>query len=294
MALSTHSGGAADKAGFFYESLWGVRCMVDVLNGDAVDIRIETLGEDGAEFCLLRRERREHWQAKRQVSDQQTWTLKRLHSEGVLSYFFAKFREGDACVFASISDAPELGQLVENAKAAKKSGESTDRFKSNLLSEKREKLFEDLKNSVGAVSEEETLAFLCAIAVHGGREITLEPEFGFRLAVMFQGPWQNTMAALRDLYLRSTHETLTAADIERHLQTCGIAKRRGGAPDARDRILDMTRVYVEGQRAKLIRHTPIRRSVAEEVVAKIQSSTGGVRRGQAWLFDISHVCLGRF
>lgn len=276
MALSTHSGGAADKAGFFHESLWGVRCMVDVLNGEASAIRIETLGEDGAEFCLFKGNIREHWQAKRQVSDQQTWTLKRLQAEGILAYFFSKFRDRDTCVFASISDAPELGQLIENAKAAQKAGESLGRFKLHLLSDKRSRHFEDLQIAVGTVSETEALEFLCSISVHGGRENTLEIEFGFRLGVMFQGPWQNTMAALRDLYLRSTHETLTATDIERYLQTCGIAKRRGGAPDARDRILDVTRGYVEGQRAKLIRRTPIRRSVAADVVAKIQSSTGSL------------------
>ena len=270
MALSTHSGGAADKAGFFHESLWGVRCMVDVLNGEASAIRIEKPGDDGGEFYLQRGNLREHWQAKRQVTGQETWTFKKL--EQVLVFFFEKFRAGESSVFASVADAPELRMLTENAQAAKKAGEDLGQFKAHYLDKKRTVQFEELRNLVGAVSEEETLGFLCAIAVHGGREITLEPEFGFRLAVMFQAPWQNTMAALRDLYLRSTHETLTAADIERHLQTCSIGKRRGGAPDARDRILDVTRGYVEGQRAKLIRRTPIRRLVAADVVAKIQSS----------------------
>jgi hypothetical protein len=274
MALSTHSGGAADKAGFFHESLWGVRCMVDVLNGEASAIRIEKPGDDGGEFYLQRGNLREHWQAKRQVTGQETWTFKKLKQ--VLVFFFEKFRAGESSVFASVADAPELRMLIENAQAAKKAGEDLAQFKAHYLDKERTVLFKELRNLVGAVSEEETLDFLCAIAVHGGREVTLEPEFGFRLAVMFQGPWQNTMAALRDLYLRSTHETLTAADIERHLQTCGIAKRRGGAPDARHRILDLTHGYVEGQLAKLIRRTPIRRSVAADVVAKIQSSTGSL------------------
>lgn len=274
MSLSTHSGGAADKAGFLHESLWGVRCMVDVINGEAVAIRIETPGDDGAEFYLQRGRIREHWQAKRQVTGQGTWSFAKL--EDVLVFFFQKFRVGEPCVFASVSDAPELRMLTENAQAAKKAGEDVAQFKAHYLDKKRTAQFEELRNLVGAVSEEETLDFLCAIAVHGGREITLEREFGFRLGVMFQGPWQNTMAALRDLYLRSTHETLTAADIERHLQTYGINKRRGGAPDARDRIRDVTCAYVEGQRAKLIRRTPIRRLVAADVVAKIQSSTGSL------------------
>jgi hypothetical protein len=270
MALSTHSGGAADKAGFFHESLWGVRCMLDVLNGDAECIRIETPGDDGAEFYLQRGKVREHWQAKRQVTGQETWTLAKL--EGVLEFFFKKFRAGESCVFASVSDAPELRMLTENAQAARKAGETVDNFKSLFLDKKRKIQFKELENILGAVSDDETFAFLCAITVHGGREITLEPEFGFRLAVMFQGPWQNTMAVLRDLFLQSTHETLTAGDIERHLHASGIVKRRGNVPDAVDRIIDVTRGYVEGQRAKLIRGTAIRRSVADDLVAKIKGA----------------------
>jgi hypothetical protein len=248
--------------------------MVDVLNGEAATIRIETPGDDGAEFYLQRGNLREHWQVKRQVTGQSTWSFEKL--KDVLDFFFQKFRANELCVFASISDAPELRMLIENAQAAKKAGESLQQFKDRYLDKKRADHFEALRNLVGAVSEAETFDFLCAITLHGGREITLEPEFGFRLATIFQGPWQNTMAALRDLYLRSTHETLTAAQIEQHLRTCGIMKRRGIAPDARDRILAVTRSYVEGQRAKLIRRLAIRRSVADDVVSKIQAGTSSL------------------
>ena len=274
MALSTHAGGAANKAGLFYESLWGVRCMVDVLNGKAASIQIETPGDDGAEFCLQRGTVREHWQIKRQVTGQGTWSLQKL--KGVLGFFFEKFRIGESSVFASVSDAPELRMLTENAQATKKAGEGLDYFKQHFLGKKRSAQLEALQNIVGAVSEEEMFNFLCTITVHGGREATLKPEFGFRLFTMFQGHRQTTMAVLRDLFLRSAHETLTAADIERYLQTSGIAKRRGGAPDANERILELTRTYVAGQRAKLIRNTPIQRGVAADVVKRIQSSTSSL------------------
>ena len=244
--------------------------MLDVLNGEAQSIRIETPGDDGAEFYLERGSVREHWQAKRQVTGQATWSFAKLND--VLEFFFHKFRAGERCVFASVSDAPELRMLTENAQAAMNAGGGLEEFRTHFLDQKRAQQFEELKNIVGAVSEEEVFAFLCAVTIHGGREITLEPEFGFRLEVMFQGTWQNSMAAMRDLYLRSTHETLTASDIERHLLTYGITKRRGGIPNARDRIQDLTRGYVEGQRSKLIRGAPILRKVAEDLVAKITSS----------------------
>jgi len=269
MALSTHPGGAADKAGLFHEALWGVRAMRYVLEGEASAIRIETPGDDGAEFYLQRGDVREHWQAKRQVTGQDTWSFQRLKSEGVLAFFFEKFRLGERCVFASISDAPELAQLTQNAAATP----SFVEFKEHFLNKKRSEQFAELRNHLGSPTEEEVFRFLCSVSVHGGRENTLEPEFGFPLGAMFQGSWQNTMAVLRDLYLRSSHETLTAADIERYLLSCGITRRRADAPDTRERVVAVTRGYVAGQRAKLIRGTPIRRAVADDVVTKIQTNS---------------------
>ena len=160
--------------------------MVDVLNGDAESIRIETPGDDGAEFYLQRGNVREHWQAKRQVTGQGTWSFEKL--KGVLEFFFQKFRAGEACVFASVSDAPELRMLTENAQAAKKAGEGLDHFKAQFLDKKRAGQFADLRNIVGAASEEETFNFLCSITIHGGREITLESLIGFGLTAKFPAP----------------------------------------------------------------------------------------------------------
>ena len=266
MALSTHSGGAADKAGLVHEALWGVRGLLFVLDGEATSIRIETPGDDGAEFYLQRAAVREHWQAKRQITGQGTWSFQSLQS--VLGFFFEKFRLGDRCVFASVSDAPELRMLTENAAAAS----ALDEFKEHFLDDTRRKNFDKLRDQLEAISEQETFDFLRAFTIHGGREITLEPEFGYRLSVMFQGPWQTTMAVLRDLYVHSSHETFTAPDIEQYMRTRGIVRRRAGGPGALDRVQDLTRVYLSGQRAKLILGTPIRRVVADDVVAKIRDS----------------------
>ena len=266
MALSTHSGGAADKAGLVHEALWGVRGLLFVLDGEATSIRIETPGDDGAEFYLQRGAVREHWQAKRQITGQGTWSFQSLKS--VLGFFFEKFRLGERCVFASVSDAPELRMLTENAAAAS----SLDELKEHFLDETRRKNFDKLRDQLEAISDQETFEFLRAVTIHGGREITLEPEFGYRLSVMFQGPWQATMAVLRDLYVHSAHETFAAPDIEQYMRTRGNVRRRAGGPSAADRVQDLTRVYLSGQRAKLIRGTPIRRVVADDVVAKIRDS----------------------
>lgn len=267
MALSTHPGGAADKAGLVHEALWGVRAFVSVLNGEASAIRIESPGDGGAEFYLVRGGVREHWQAKRQVTGQVSWSLQRL--EAVLKFFYEKTRAGERCVFASVSDAPELRTLSQNARAAASFAE----FCQHFLCKGRNDQFAQLRRLLGSPGENDVFRFLRAVTVESSAEVTLESLVGCTLAATFHGPWQTTMAVLRDLYLHSAHETMTAADIERHLQNRGITRRRASSPEARDRILAITRGYVAGQRAKLICGTAIRRAVANEIVAKLQSSS---------------------
>ncbi len=267
MALSTHAGGSADKVGNFHEALWGVDAFLAVLGGEASAVRIETPGDDGVEFHLVRGAFREHWQAKRQTTSSDTWSIKSL--KAVLAVFFHKSRLGDRCVFASVSGSPDLKQLTENARAA----QSLAEFNKHFLSKRRDEQLAELKRCLDSPSEEEVFDFLRAVTVRSADEVTLEFEVGRALGAVFQGPWQNTMAVLRDLYLRSTHETLTAADIERHLRTCGIARRRATSLDAKRRLLATTQAYVSGQRAKLIRGTSIRRSAADDTIAKFRSNS---------------------
>jgi hypothetical protein len=113
--MSTLPGSAADKAGLVHEALWGVYAMLKVLCGDADSICIEEPGMDGAEFHLQFGKTREQREAKRQVLSQENWSLQLLKSKGVLTFFLEQTRQGNSCVFASISEAPELRILSENA-----------------------------------------------------------------------------------------------------------------------------------------------------------------------------------
>ena len=60
-------GGAADKFGNRYEGRWTVLCMLEVLDGKADSIRLESPGIDAAEFWLKRSSRQEYHQVKRQI-----------------------------------------------------------------------------------------------------------------------------------------------------------------------------------------------------------------------------------
>ncbi|MGY8689171.1 MAG: hypothetical protein ACKVHP_15725, partial [Verrucomicrobiales bacterium] len=158
--------------------------------------------------------------------------------------------------------------LTENAVAAS----SLDEFKKHFLNKKRSRQFKDLGNHIAAQSEEETFEFLCSVSVEGGRENTLEVVLGRNLSASFSGPSQTTMAVLRDLFLRSSHETLRADDIEEHLAKCEISRRRVAVAE-RDRVGDVTRSYTAGQRAKLIRGVLLPRDEGKKIVSDIRDSS---------------------
>ena len=85
--MSSLPGGPADKASTVYEGLWGVYAMVQVLAGHATALRIEPPRVDDAEFYLQKAEHNEYWQTKRQLLSQNTWTLQKLKTTGVLDFF---------------------------------------------------------------------------------------------------------------------------------------------------------------------------------------------------------------
>ena len=144
--------------------------MLQVLRGEADAICIEEPGVDGAEFFLQRGAAREYWQAKRQILSQENWSLQLLNSAGVLDFFLERLQAGESCVFASISDAPELRVLAENASNAKDS----EVFRNAFLGGGRRDYFNQLRDYWNKIAEPEAFDYLRHIRVEGARECTLE------------------------------------------------------------------------------------------------------------------------
>src|ERR1035438_8312017 len=216
--MSTLPGGAADKAGLVHEALWGVYAMLQVLRGEADTICIEEPGVDGAEFFLQRGSAREYWQAKRQVLNQENWSLQLLKSAGVLDFFLERLQAGESCVFASISDAPELRVLAENASAAK----DWDVFRNAFLGGGKRDDFDRLRNRWNKIPEPDVFDYLRRIRVEGARECTLESLLSWVLKATFTGPPQIALAVLQRLYETSVHQTLSASAIRQCLEACAI------------------------------------------------------------------------
>lgn len=268
--MSTLPGGPADKFGNIHEALWGVVGMSTVLGGQADAIRIEEPGTDGAEFYLERAGIKEHWQAKRQVLSQKTWSLKLLKTEGILEFFWQRANAGERCVFASISDAPELRGLSENAGHAQDWPEFQNQF---LAAACWKKHFNELEKFLGHPESKDVFAFLLQVQVVSASESYLEESLLSKVKLLFTGLSHTVLALLRDFYISSIHRKLTAGDILKHLESHGITTRSlPVCKELRDSLQSITATYIAGQRAKLIRGRGILRQTATDVVERIKSS----------------------
>lgn len=270
--MSTLPGGPADKAGNNHEALWGVVGMVSVLGGQADAIRIEKPGTDGAEFYLEKGANFEHWQAKRHIFSQKTWSLKLLYQEGILGFFKQRVDAGESCVFASISDAPELRGLSENANEA----EDWLEFESKFLSAREWKShFYDLTKHLGYGSPKECFEFLRKVRVEGARESTIEALLLPVFRASFTGAPETVLAVLNDLYINSVHRKLTVEDILQHLADLHGIKHRvlQVSAELHDSVRSITESYIAGQRGKLIQGDSIPRRTCINVVQKLREST---------------------
>lgn len=279
--MSSLSGGPAEKAGGNYETLWGVRAMLEILQGKAERIRIEEPRVDGAEFWIERDSSREYWQVKRQLISQATWTLNALAGPGVLAFFIEQRRAGHRCVFASITDAPELRTLAERARdaatAAQEGEDGFAEFMAKFLVEKEwREQFTKLRRHWDDAPEAETFNLLCGIEVRSSDDYTLSQDLSHTLRVMFDAPGRASLDCLRTLYQDNVHQILTAATIRRHLEKRGIHPRAFPLGESVLTTLKaITETYISGQRAKLIRRQMISRAAARDTIVRIADARFG-------------------
>jgi hypothetical protein len=243
---------------------------MDLLHETAERIRVEEPRVDGAEFWIERAAGREYWQAKRQLLSQKVWSLTVLAGEGVLSFFLGQLRAGHRCVFASITDAPELRTLAERARDAQGFEEFLVKF---LAGEKWRTQFEELCRFWENVSDADAFDLLRRIEVRSSDDCTLAQSICHALGVMFDAPARTSLDCLRTLYQDSVHQVLTAESIREHLKTRGINTRVFPIEQSvLNRVKSVTEAYVLGQRANLIRGQMISRAAAGEIISKVAES----------------------
>ena len=241
------SGDASTMVGISYELAWTVRCLVRVMEGEAISIRLQPPGQDGEgiEFYVKTHLGIEYHQAKNQITGKGKWSLGELASRGVLTHFDEKLRTQDTtCVFISGHAADTLKELAERARSA----ESWNEFKQEFISSSTwSDFFSQLKGYWTESGEEDLYAKLKRVQVHVIDEDLLRNLVQSRLESLIDGNPSTAVAVLKEFASSRTHQTLTCTDIWDYLMAHGLNRRDwvADAPFA-DLIEEKTQAYKSG------------------------------------------------
>lgn len=264
----TLPGGPADKLGNRYEKLWTISEVVEMLMGSSDSIRIEDPTVQKAEFVVTTGGLREFHQAKR-GNPSGKWSLAALAAKDTgLIQAIGSILSGnqDRFVFASGSDARELGELSEAAIQAA----SFDEFQSAFLAaDEKKELFEKL---CGYWACDPATAYerLQRVEVRSIGEIDLEQKVRWGLQALFLADPVDVLAELQKIVDDSVFRTIDRQELIDRLAQRGYALRRLLTPqNAGLAIQSATERYLDGVRKKLIQKSLVTREVANSLVSRL-------------------------
>lgn len=268
-------GGASDKAGLRYELRWTVACMVDVMEGKALSIRLEPPGSagEGVEFWTRTSSGTGYHQVKRQRTGLGRWSLSELASEAVLPNFYDKLHDPSAtCTFVSTHAAHTLDELSDRARRA----ESWEEFQGSFLSSQAQSAnFDQLHTKWGSSSKEDSFRRIQRVHVRTVDEAYLRITVQNRLETLVDGDAATVLDVLSELALEKVHHALTATDIWGHLSSRGFSRRRW----AEDKsvigaVNEQNRGYLAPLRQANIAGKVVIRSEVDRVLEKFDAEDG--------------------
>jgi hypothetical protein len=264
----TLPGGPADKLGNRYEKLWTISEIVKMLMGFSDSIRIEDPAVQKAEFVVTRGGLHEFHQTKR-VNQSGKWSLAALAAKDTaLIQAIGSILSGNQnrFVFASGSDARELGELSESAGQAASFNEFQSAF---LAADEKRELFNKLCGywACDAATAYERLQ---RIEVRSIGEIDLEQKVRWGLQTLFLADPVDVLADLQKIVEDSVFRTIHRQELVDRLAQRGYALRRLLTPqNAGLAIRSATERYLDGVRKKLIRRSLVTREFANFLVSRL-------------------------
>ena len=250
----SYPGGIATKHGERYEARWTVNCVLAILRGEADSMDLEPIGSegDGAEFVLVRGDRREYHQVKRRRTGMGHWSLKALKAEGVLASFSRKLREGGYTRFVSEQDADQLRVLSERADDA----DDLDDFRRLLGGQKWTENFRTLTNHL-RLSEADAFEALRRVGVTVLDEEKLKTLNEAWIEPLVDGRPADALADLADIVRDSIPGRLDAATVWSKLtDQYGKHRRRWNVdPTVRQRVDELTQTYLAPLRGVRLRQS---------------------------------------
>ena len=250
-----------------------------LLRGDAEAIRIEDPGVEKAEFVVTTGVRRELHQVKRHHQDGK-WSFAALRADGLLRAIGRQLAgNDDRFVFASGSDARQLSELCEAARASESEEEFERAF---LAARERRKRFKKLRCD-WACDVASAVERLRRIEVRTIDERELERTVRWGVQALFLADPRKVVAELRTIVDDSVHRTITRQALVGLLGRRGYRLRRLTSPEnAGVAVEAATDTYLEGARSKLIRRMLIPRTAAEMLLARLnETATDSVLTGGA-------------
>lgn len=262
-------GGPASKFGQRYEGRWTVNAFLQVLDEEASSIRLETPGEDFAEFVLQVAAETQYHQAKRAYAKAGRWSIKTLFREGVLGEFKRKLdTEPEAvCVFVSEQDASDLHVLASDARNALSPQEFLDLF---ATSEPRQKALREVVAG-WKVTDREAYDLLCRIRVETGSDAILLQLAEVRAEKLVDADPAVVVDVLAQLALERVHAELHADEIWRYLEDRGLRRRHWATdPHVQGVVADATSLFLERLRGTAIGGELIARTEAAGISADLR------------------------
>jgi hypothetical protein len=267
------AGGAADKMGNQYENYWALHAMIRILANDVKSIQIEPVDFYKTDFALsFESATTEVWQTKRQTSCRY-WSLKKLNDEGIFSFFQEQYRRSNIGVFASISDAPDLREILERAKHSN----SWNDFK--LLIDKTKKVnlnFNTIRDFIKQ-SPPETFAILknSRLTHSSHDQLILSIDLSLRTLFRDQQP-EKVRSILFEYYFDQIHKKLEIDDILEYLKSKGVYSTNWQQNTVKETIKKISGQYVDYQERKLISSQLIHRNIATEIIDTILNASESV------------------
>jgi hypothetical protein len=259
------SGGAADKLGNQYETLWAIDQLMRIVDGEADRLTPEPHDPDesrGIEFIVDVGATHEYWSVKRQTAEAAGWTLARLarkeRGRSILSDLL-RHTERDPtnrAVFASTQAASHFEELRSHAENRKSLESRLDQ------SAKLDSGFRDRILPLCGGDMERARVFLLRTRSHAADEAQLRRRVDFAVRKLLYSADGSPLdlAAVRGhlakLLLDSIHRPLDRDAILRTLATHGIGLREWALDKSvRSRIDEMCLEYVAPLRSQLINGT---------------------------------------
>ncbi len=264
------AGGSADKLGNRYELWWTVLKAMDILWGQWDAIRFEQPGVEKAEFVLRDGIDKSLHQAKRQGPEGK-WTLADLSSKDnpYLQTIGTQLQNTDtSIVFVSGSDAPELMELSARARDSV----STDEFEQHFVQAKKHQAGLRLLQRVwGGCDVNTAREYLRRIEVRVLDERSLRDQALMTAQALFLRAPYDACLAIVGMVLDSVHRGLSRKELTEALARQGFHLRQvTNVQQARPRIDEVTRKYLDNGRGRLIQGKLIPRDFTKQLHAHME------------------------